>query len=1066
MNTASLCDFYLSEFPATLRKRGDAYFREGRVELRPTVSHLDEGLVYARVRGSILYEVEIGLPEFDGPYADEGSIFCSCPHFFDHAVCKHVWAALRAIDQAHGNPETDSHRPTWESKLRAIESRLNLRSSYTPERPGQAETADHEIRFVINLNGNRYSSGLSVVPTVRRRRKAGDWGQWKEFTLREQPPGISQEEFLLANAIHGIYTRAISYGPGSLNRDQGAGLLPRLCATGKLFCTRNDETYGPLEWDDGKPLEFVLGLLQDPGTQTYRLAPRLVRDAEKLRLTDALAILDHWIITGLRVVPIQCSPSALSWLQTLRAREIEDGDDAAIDVPETDLPLFVGRILSRPDLPRIQLPDHLDFIKNAPAPRPHLALGKPRPRSQNPKATPARLMMLYGEVELPALPAAASYSDPQTGTVWLRDGEAESRFRDRLFELGAKPPPSYDFDDFDLIFAEKFLGTAVQTLIAEGWQVTAEKNLYRQATDFSVSVSSGIDWFDLEARCDFDGVQASLPALLDAARKKQHWVTLSDGSFGMLPAEWLAKWGALASLGEPDKDRLRFTRAQAGLLDAWLLSQDSVNVDEAFAQARQELQNFSSVAPSPPPQGFQGSLRPYQQEGLGWLYFLQTFGLGGCLADDMGLGKTVQVLALLESRREQRETGKLPPSLVVAPRSLIFNWLREAAQFTPELRIANYTGNNRSLPKGWASYTDVLLTTYGTLRQDIGQLKDIPFDYAILDESQAIKNAGAATSKSSRLIKARHRLAMSGTPVENHLGELWTLMDFLNPGLLGKASRFGDNWGKNPDPEQRAVLARALRPFILRRTKAQVAKDLPERQEDTLYCELPPKHRKHYDRIRDYYRQSLLAKVDSSGLGRNKIQVLEALLRLRQAACHPALLDDTLAKAESAKLDTLLPRLEELIEEGHKALVFSQFTSFLAILRQHLDKLGIRYEYLDGQTRDRQACVDRFQESPDLPLFLISLKAGGLGLNLTAADYVFLLDPWWNPAVEAQAIDRAHRIGQVRTVMAYRLIAADTVEEKVLELQRQKKDLADAILSEDKSLIRNLTREDLELLLS
>ena len=307
---------------------------------------------------------------------------------------------------------------------------------------------------------------------------------------------------------------------------------------------------------------------------------------------------------------------------------------------------------------------------------------------------------------------------------------------------------------------------------------------------------------------------------------------------------------------------------------------------------------------------------------------------------------------------------------------------------------------------------------------------------------------------------------MSGTPIENHLGELWSLMEFLNPGLLGRSSGFQKAMTDNPDLTQREWLARALRPFILRRTKGQVAKDLPDRQEDTLYCELAPAQRKQYDEIRDHYRRSLLGAVDKKGLNKTKIQVLEALLRLRQAACHPALIDTKYQAKDCAKFEALLPRLQEVIEEGHKVLVFSQFTGLLALLRGELDTLGLRYEYLDGKTRDRQARVDRFQNTPELPLFLISLKAGGLGLNLTAADYVFLLDPWWNPAVEAQAIDRAHRIGQVRRVLAYRLIAKDTVEEKVLTLQQQKKELADAILNEDNALIRRMTREDLELLLS
>jgi SNF2 family DNA or RNA helicase len=484
------------------------------------------------------------------------------------------------------------------------------------------------------------------------------------------------------------------------------------------------------------------------------------------------------------------------------------------------------------------------------------------------------------------------------------------------------------------------------------------------------------------------------------------------------------------------------------------------------------LKRFAGVAPVDPTPGFCGQLRSYQRDGLGWLHFLREFGFGGCLADDMGLGKTVQVLALLEARRQsgaQASPGAAlsRPSLGVVPKSLVFNWKQEAARFTPGLRVLDHTGSLRIKAGEHLDSYDLILTTYGTLRRDAHYLKDIEFDYLILDEAQAIKNAATASAKAVRLLRGRHKLALSGTPVENHLGELWSLFEFLNPGMLGSASVFQLGAGdlRNPDEETRKLLSRALRPFLLRRTKGQVASDLPPKQEQVLYCELEAPQRRLYNELREYYRKSLMERVDRDGLGRSKIQVLEALLRLRQAACHPGLIDRTRIGEASAKLDLVLPQIDEVLEEGHKILVFSQFTSFLAIVRDRLDRERVVYEYLDGDTRDRSRPVERFQNDPACRLFLISLRAGGLGLNLTAAEYVYLLDPWWNPAVERQAVDRTHRIGQTRPVFAYRVIAQDTVEEKVLELQRTKQDLADAIISADSSLIRDLSREDLELLL-
>ncbi len=455
--------------------------------------------------------------------------------------------------------------------------------------------------------------------------------------------------------------------------------------------------------------------------------------------------------------------------------------------------------------------------------------------------------------------------------------------------------------------------------------------------------------------------------------------------------------------------------------------------------------------------------------------------MGGILADDMGLGKTVQVLAMLASRHVQggdllpaSDEAPRRPSLIVAPRSVVFNWLDEARKFTPELRVGLYAGTDRSGMLDDIDQYDLLVTSFGLMRRDIAELRRYRFDYAVLDEAQAIKNPKSQSARAARVLQADNRLALTGTPVENHLGDLWSIFEFLNPGMLGLNTRFTDllktsNAGGAKDArsaDAAAQAGRALRPFILRRTKEQVLRDLPAKTEQTIVCEMEPAQRKVYNDLLKHYRGSLLGQIGSRGISRNAMMVLEALLRLRQASCHPALIDPEREDAESAKLTELLDRIEEMREEGHKALVFSQFTSMLGIVRRKLDAMGITYEYLDGQTRDRRDRVERFQTDPDCPVFLISLKAGGLGLNLTAADYVFILDPWWNPAVEAQAIDRAHRIGQSRHVFAYRLICENTVEQRIAELQERKKQLADAIMGGQGDLLKQLTREDLELLLS
>jgi SNF2 family DNA or RNA helicase len=427
------------------------------------------------------------------------------------------------------------------------------------------------------------------------------------------------------------------------------------------------------------------------------------------------------------------------------------------------------------------------------------------------------------------------------------------------------------------------------------------------------------------------------------------------------------------------------------------------------------------------------------------------------------------VLAWLLARKERDERG---PALIVAPKSLTHNWIAEARRFAPELSTLEYVGPDRKRLQRGLSKRELIVTTYGTLRSDIEWLCGLEFAAVVLDEAQAIKNEASRTARAARLLRAQHRLALSGTPIENHLGELWSLFEFLNPGMLGRSSAFDALTQSAPGAalasDARAFVKRAVGPFLLRRTKEQVLHDLPERTEQTVVCDMEPAQARHYASLRDHFRRTLLEKRTDEELRRDKLGVLEMLLRLRQVACHPGLLDRERADESCAKFDALFPLLDEVLETGHKALVFSQFTSFLALLRRKLDAQGLTYAYLDGDTpaAQRVAAIERFQGDAQTKLFVLSLKAGGSGLNLTAADYVFLLDPWWNPAVEAQAIGRSHRIGQERHVFAYRMVCGGTIEERVLELQEHKRALASSILDADATTVRDLTREDLERLLS
>ncbi|MBI2193496.1 MAG: SWIM zinc finger family protein [Planctomycetes bacterium] len=981
----------------------------------------------------------------------------------------------RPWDPAEGPPVGAQPRPLWKKSLALVEQ---LGSANPWEEV--AWPVDQEILYLVDVPVTRLSAhGLTVEVACRRRRKDGGWGTPKSKRLFihqiHQVPDAEDRQILgflkgaMAQDDLRYYNSFFETIPPRcvLAPTVQETLVQRMCQTGRCLLREPGEgkPLRTLRWNDGPPWDFVLVVDVAPSGQELIVSGALHRGDSTLSLTEPLVFAGGGLVIWGDQVGRFNDFGAFAWIAPLL-------EGAPFSIPPEEKEAFLGELVGMSVLPRLVLAGQLGIQEVQGTPRPRLIL---RPAPQSGRAQDVLLGELFfeydGRVIAKMQPGRGLYLAPDRRYV-RRDLCAERKAAERMGLLGFRRVSRSLTAQFQL--AARQLPHVVRTLLAEDWHVEAEGKILRRPGPFRLAVNSGIDWFELRGGVQFGDYQVPLPQLLAALRRGEKMVRLGDGSFGMLPEEWLEKYGLLAGLGSAEDDHLRFTNAQVGFLDALLASQPEVSCDEMFERARRELRRFEGVPAAEAPPGFAGQLRGYQRDGVGWFGFLRQFGFGGCLADDMGLGKTVQVLALLEARRQLRgersagDPGPPGPSLAVVPRSLVFNWKQEAARFVPKLRVLDHTGPGRQKDALSIEAHDLVITTYGTLRRDAGFFKDVVFDYCILDEAQAIKNAETDSAKAARLLQARHRLALSGTPIENHLGELWSLFEFLNPGLLGSAPVFGLAAASDrvPDAGGRAPLARALRPFILRRTKAQVARDLPPKLEQTLYCEMEAEQRQLYDELRTHYRQALLTKVAQEGIRRVKIQVLEALLRLRQAALHPGLIDRARAGESSAKLDLLLPQLTEVFEEGHKALVFSQFTSMLAILRGRLDSAGIPYEYLDGRTRDRAERVGRFQTDPACKLFLVSLKAGGLGLNLTAAEYVFLLDPWWNPAVEAQAIDRTHRIGQTRQVFAYRLIARDTVEEKVLDLQNTKRDLADAILTAEHSLIRNLAREDLELLLS
>lgn len=1071
-----LAPMLAKEFSGSSRHRGEEYFRAGRVKVQ--VGSPAE--LKALVRGSEAYQVQLKLS------AGELEVSCDCPFFNEHGnACKHLWAAILTADaQGHLTEATATSEqltmnqvsqrppmppppppvPAWKTQLGRIQT---VAASYRPE--ASQWPPDKEIVYLLDIPKSQGTSSVVLTIGSRERKKNGGWKTIpRPYPIRRAAisalPNAEDRELLsmlMGGEAYTSFGYLDSYERNpttfSLSFVTAQTLLPRLLRTGRFFVPFgiDERDKAPLAWDDGEPWRFLLEI-RGSQAEGWRVTGAFSRGSQRMALEEPLlATPGGYLFTHERVARL-AEDGNFSWIAGLRNHSL-------ITVPEEQREEFFSSLLCSPSLPLLDVPEQWEYEEVAVTPRKCLKVLGPGSNER----LKAELSFEYeGRTVMPK-DLARGFYDASTKRFLRRDVDAEKAAPEQLLELGLRRVER-DWDGRgSWTLAPTKLPRAVRALVQSGWHVVADGKAFRQPGQASVSVSSGVDWFELHGAIVYGDATAQLPQLLAALKRGETMITLGDGSYGLLPEEWLQRFGHVTAMGDVEGDHIRFRPSQAGVLDALLATQPSVDCDENFRRVRQELAQFQAIRAAEQPAGFVGRLREYQREGLGWMHFLRQFSFGGCLADDMGVGKTAQVLALLETRRVLRAKGEISvPSLVVVPKSLIFNWKQEVERFTPEIRVLDYTGNARV--KGDLSGCDVVLTTYGTLRRDALHFKDQVFDYVILDEAQAVKNARTESAKAVRLLRGNHRLALSGTPVENHLGELWSLLDFLNPGMLGASSVFQLAGGamRNPSDDARKLLAHALRPFLLRRTKEQVATELPPKIEQTIYCEMEARQRTLYNELRDHYRKSLLHKISTDGIAKSKIQVLEALLRLRQAACHPGLIHRGDAQEPSAKLDVLIEQLRDVLDGGHKALVFSQFTSLLGILRASLTAEGIEHEYLDGKTDDRQARVERFQSDPGCPLFLISLKAGGVGLNLTAADYVFILDPWWNPAVEAQAVDRTHRIGQVRQVFAYRLITRDTVEEKVLQLQESKRSLADAIIGAQNSVIRDLRREDIELLLS
>ena len=1075
-------------FDGATLQRGRDYAAERRVRLKRVDRAPGEIHVEADVQGTRKhpYEVDLWLEVDAGGLIVDVDNSCMCPM---RENCKHVVAVLLSIGQSSAVGGIAEHAPGLRSKeadypepSAAIMAWLGSLDEPISRSPAKSAS---QARVVYLLQ-----PGSPPSLSLGKSRPLKKGGVGKPAVYRPQPYDLgsarSHRDFILDEDITPLRLfLALQAGGGyfyneavELSGETGALLLRLTLGTGRLYLDGLVEL--PLEQGLARPLDLQW-------THNPSGLQQLAFD-----LPAGLQMIPTW-------PPFYLDPEArtVGELKSDLSAHLMQQLMAAPSLNEADAPLVRQRLaqLARERKVALPLPDAPEAVAaGKPVARLLLTQGRFRHLALGRLHDDLALAVLYFDypqgLSVVGVERPAAFMRQRVGGQWQtlqRDLETENEIWQRVratgleswqrnlgnyqrlegTEDGLMPPrsdavgwlsflneglPELERQEIPVVFAEDFPYCIAQ---AEDWFVAVEESV-------------GSDWFDLDLGVRVDGERVSLvPPLLRLLREQPDLLMVVRGledsqTFPValdarrilpVPAGRLKAW-LLPLLEFLDEDRPRLSRhnaaALAGLDD---LPTQWIGGEELRDLGRR-LNDFSGMTHHPQAPGFAATLRPYQQIGLDWLQFLREYGLAGILADDMGLGKTVQTLAHLHLEKASGRADR--PSLVVATTSLMANWRNEAAQFAPDLKVLTLHGKDRAERFGEIAGADLVLTTYPLLVRDRETLLAQDWHLLVMDEAQFIKNPKAQSHQVARSLRARHRLSLTGTPLENHLGELWAQFDFLMPGLLSNAKRFTQVFRtpieKLGDEEMRVRLADRVRPFLLRRTKEQVLKDLPPRTEMVRWVEIEGGQRDLYESLRVAFDRKLRLVLTEQGVGRSQIMIFDALLKLRQICCDPRLVKlpaaEALVKkghAHSAKLATLMEMLDELLDEGRKVLLFSQFTSMLGLIELELEKRGILYAKLTGQTRDRETPISDFQEGR-VPLFLISLKAGGTGLNLTAADTVIHYDPWWNPAVEEQATARAHRIGQDKPVFVYKLMTQGTVEEKILALQNRKRGLADQLM--------------------
>jgi SNF2 family DNA or RNA helicase len=1086
--------------------QGEKYHESGKVKIK----YINSEITVASIRGVSLYTTTL---EWTPSSLGETELVssCSCPAYKNyHEPCKHIWAIMRSVEDSNSSNDTflealSDHElendiyimthsesdsfghlslssyqnrllkaiktpsvqeiktsEVWRKDLATLQRYIADANEEVNESKENFKTSQVNIWYELEpYSGIQIYSNFNFINITfyeTSKLKDGRFGKLKKRSFNDltinQSKYAKDAKYLNLLKGHLVYDYGKHASEASIPSSLGKLALKELLASRRLFTYSSDNETGsditPLSMGHGV-FSFSANISKD--NENWILGgifknQSIELDSQEILLSTDLSFLvyDHMIY-----------PTDLGKLRTHCEYLIGLGDIVIPLDKKDDLKKIIKNTLG---LEQTLLDQDFGIEKKVLKGNPKIELVIDERKETK---ILAQLTFLYdGESHTPLSKKDIFNDSGINDLFYLKDKKFEKHIiqfledSKEVFSIEHLDTFTFNIDPKELnLFVSRANNLSIE-IRTQGYQVKHYHSTKNR-------IKSNNDWFELDGHIHFDkDDKISIPDIIKKKSLDNNFILLGDGTIGIKPTVWLNKMNKLAELGVKVENRFKFNRAQSIILDL-LLEETEVTRDNKFISTVNSLKSFKGVEKTSISKRFNGELRHYQKSGIDWLNFLHQFQIGGCLADDMGLGKTIQVLAQLQKIKYTKDEYCKGQHLIVVPKSLVYNWQAEAQKFTPDLKVLIYEGTSRkSLIKKFANF-DLIIMTYAVMRKDIQELKDFQFSYSVLDEAQYIKNTTTLVAKAAYLINSKYKLALTGTPVENHIGELFSIFRYLIPSILPK----GYSSGKiKSNEESMKIILRGLMPFILRRSKSEVLPELPEKVESVLYCEFEKKQAEVYLEMKNFYQKSLTQKINEESINKSKIQILEALLRMRQVACHPGLVNKDYLLNDSSKIITLMENVESLIERGEKVLVFSQFTSFLSIIKNEFDKRKIGYAYLDGKTTKREQVVNSFKEDESKKVFLISLKAGGVGLNLTQASYCFLIDPWWNPAVESQAIDRIHRIGQSKKVFAYRLITKGSIEEKILKLQQNKRAVSDNILATDESLLKQMSTEDLQFLFS